>query len=552
MSFTDLRARNRQLMERAIRIADACYNPVERLVVRPNMPEEYPQRWGFDVVQSTVWYSVALAAAGSDEAYRVRLNETLQRQCELQDRDPSSATYGNLYWYTHWTSVQDRNAVSFWAPEAGHVYLHHRDRLDDQTIAALAETFVLCVEGLDRHRVPWAYTNIFLLNILSRLALAKALERSDVLDQAVADWRTWYDETNRGGLTEYNSPTYIVTALMPLARMLPLAPDDGLRRQIEIALTTLFRDFCWHYHAPTQQLAGAMSRAYPGDWLRDSLTNLVAYQQWGEELLSDTMAAPFVAASDYQAPADILDCATRDKAGVTVRACIPAKGIRRLTSFGRRSVLGVKSGLSYGPQELALTVAVPAQRQPLLFLKSVYGTAIPIYSDLASTRALCGLVFRDAAGRDDHPNRRARLWLGPREAAVVEIDGEPWDGLFHNLDGQVLRLRYDGVTVDFRLATFALAGGESHGAGMAVLQDHHQMHQMVVELLAVEPVLIAVAVAVHEPDGQPPEAIAFDGTTLTSGSLKVSIPAEDASPVAPDEPLLEAPGCLVRQGEWPS
>ena len=241
----DIQIRNRVLIERTKEFGDAIYSEQMRLVVRPNPDAARTYRWGFDIVQSSAWYAVALARWCADypdtsEFERTRLNDIIQRMCEKQDRTPDSDTYGNIIWQWSWDAVKDRNGVSFWSPETGYIFANHRDLLTDETERILGDTLSLCIEGLNRHRPRWQYTNIFLLNILARLTLAKALNRLDLLAQAETDWYTWFTETDRGGLTEYNSPTYAVTALIPLARMLPLCPNDKMRSQIEIALEYLY------------------------------------------------------------------------------------------------------------------------------------------------------------------------------------------------------------------------------------------------------------------------------------------------------------------------
>lgn len=553
-----LAERNKVLMERAKVLGDACYSPDLGLVLRVNLPAGLAWRWGFDAVQSSVWYALSLAdwcaSRPADGPVRERLNHLVRAMAALQDRDPESPTYGNLIWHRHWTEVKDRNAVSFWAPEAGFLWLHDRELLDGETQAVLAEALDRCVDGLDRHRVPWQYTNIFLLNILARLTLAEALSRADVLDAALADWRTWFTETDRGGLTEYNSPTYVVTALVPLARMLPLAPDERLAAQIETALRAVCADFCWHYHAGTGQLAGAMSRAYPDDWLSNSFTSALAYQQFGAPHRAVYHSGPFVAVSHWQAPEELVAAARGDKSGTTVRAAIPALGIRRATWFGRRTALGVKSGPAYGRQELVLTVCKRGRRQSLLFLHALPETQPAVYSELCRGLALLGMVIREARVTDGSPHQRARFVMGSRsEYERIEVDGAAWNGDYRSLAGGTLLALTTELAIGVRFAAFALEGGDPGAA--VVLWDDFEHDTALVELVAWRPTLLAVAVQVSE-EGAPrvPAPLRFDGATLTVAlngmDLAVPIPPDDRPDLPSDAPLLEAPGYVWRRGEW--
>jgi len=558
----DLPGRNQILMERCKILGDAVYSDPMGLVIRPNVDASKVDRWGFDAVQSSAWYAVSLARwckdhpdNGAEE--RRKLNRLLCAMCAQQDRKSDSATYGNIVWRWGWEDVKDRNGVSFWSPEAGYIYTNHRDLLDKETERALTETLALCVEGLDRHRPRWQYTNIFLLNILSRLTIARALDRQDVLEQAEEDWQTWFTETDRGGLTEYNSPTYIVTALAPLARMLDLTPDGGMRRQIETILGNLYADFCWHYHPETGLLAGAMSRAYSGDWLRNSLSNSLAYQQFGAPLMAVNLVSPFVALSNYQAPPECIRYATEPKAGVTVRAAIPDSRIRRLTHFGKRYALGVKSGPAYGPQELALTLAHPAKRQPLLFLRQQPETRAPLYAEMVENGLLCGLVFRDPPKYGGSPHNWAKLHVGyPDDFERIEINGVPWNGDYAAIVNDThLRLVTSAITADFRFGFDPLNTSGSPAQCVAYLWHQYEHDHVMLDIVAWGPTLAALALSVTE-DGppQPPGRIARHGASISAvlpaGETTVTIPEDDRAPLPEEIPLLEAPGVVWRRGSW--
>jgi len=384
--------RNRSLFEQCKKLGDHVYAEEMGLVIRPNLEATLKDRWGFDVVQSSAWYAVSLARwcvdhPDSCDEERHRLNRLMDTMSQRQDRSPDSPTYGNIYWRVGWTEVRDRNGVSFWTPEAGLIYLKHRDLLNADVAEKVEQSLQLCVNGLDLHRPRWQYTNIFLLNILSRLTLARALDRSDVATRAEEDWHTWFTETGKGGFTEYNSPTYIVTALAPLGRMLDYAAPE-MAEQIEQTLTCLYADFFWHYHVPSGGLAGAMSRAYSGDWLHNSMTNHIAYQQLSEPRTAVNLTAPFTAASSYLAPDHLRAIGTRDKSGTTVHAAIPDLDITRTTVFGKQYALGIKSGPAYGHQELPVTIAHPGKRQHLICLHQESETRSTTYAPYRALKRL--------------------------------------------------------------------------------------------------------------------------------------------------------------------
>lgn len=538
--------RNRALFERCKKLGDAVYAEDVGLVLRPNIEVTLKDRWGFDVVQSSAWYASSLARWCVDhpddaDEPRHRLNRLVRVMAASQDRDPGSETHGNIYWRVGWTEIRDRNGVSFWSPEAGRLYLQHRDLLDTDTLAELERALELCVTGLDLHRPRWQYTNIFLLNILSRLTLARALDRADVLSRAEEDWQTWYTETAKGGLTEYNSPTYIVTALVPLGRMLPFAPE-AMAAEVERALHCLYADFCWHYHPPSAGLAGAMSRAYSGDWLHNSLTNHVAYQQFGEPHTAVNLTAPFTAASAYLAPADVREFATRDKSGTTVDAAIPDLGIRRRTAFGRSWALGVKSGPAYGHQELPLTIAHPGRRQHLVYLHNESPVSVPTHAALETGRALVVLDIPESDAGAAPPHAWLKLRLGPAdEFETFRLDDADWDGDYVDVAGRTVGLRTPEIVA--RLAFGVFSG--TVDTTKVFLWNDYQTDQVTVEIVAWKPARVAITVAVSD-GGDIPSCSPAVRTEdrFASNSLVVSL---DAPPSETPE-LLKAPGFVWRSG----
>jgi hypothetical protein len=518
---TTLQQRNRILFERTKSLGDAVYSEPMRLIIRSNVDANHTTRWGFDIVQSSAWYAVALARwcvdhVGNCDAEQARLNDILQRMCEKQDRDPHSDTYGNIIWNWSWTQVKDRNGVSFWSPETGYIFTHHRDLLADETQHILADTLALCIEGLDRHRPRWQYTNIFLLNILSRLTLAKALDRTDIRTQAETDWHTWFVETDKGGLTEYNSPTYIVTALAPLARMLPLCPNEQMRSEIETALASLYMDFCWHYHPTLHLLAGATSRSYSGDWLNNSLGNLISFQQFNAPLAAVNLAGPFVALSEYQASEDAIRVATQPKTNVTVRASIPASHIQRITHFGEKFALGVKSGPSYGPQELVLTLAYPGLHQRMVILKHQPDTKAPIYADIQDGQLLCGMVYRNPPESDGSPHNWTRMVLGPPDHfSSVRVDDIEWNGDYCAItSAMTLSLQTPDISTSFRFGFFSLTEQEPQIASYLWHQYEHNL--VCIEFVTWAPSIIALTATVSEHGTTPSSPdITFTESMLT-------------------------------------
>jgi hypothetical protein len=553
--------RNRVLFERTKQFGDPVYSEEMGLVIRPNHGSEMMSRWGFDVHQSSAWYAVSLARwcrdhANNCEEEQRRLNRIIVRMCEKQERDPESPFYGRIISRWHWPDAsQAPNAVNFWLPEIGHLYNHSRDLLKPETEGILHEALELGVEGLNRREVPWRYTNMYLLRVLARFTLARALDRSDVLDQALADWSIWFTETDKTGITEYNSPTYAVVTAIPLGRMLDLLPDTEIAKQVETALACVLADFSWHYHAQTGLLAGAMSRSCHGDFLRNSFSNLMAYQQYGAKIRGISLNPAFVATSNYQQSPESVEWALAKKPGTTVRASIPGSGVRRATYFGNQFALGAKSGPAYGKQEMSVTLVHPSKRQPMLFLRQNPDSGDAVYSELCEGSLLTGIAFRDPPEIGSQ-HGWFRLVLGPTEDFnAIEVGGSPWPGTYVDITtGTHVHLKTDDIGIDLRFGLFSLDARDKSPSCKVYLWNDYEFDRATIEIVAWGPTLASLALQVTETgDVTIPVTPLWDGNTLSSkgasGPLTLLIPETDGAEIQ-NEPLLEAPGYVWHPGDW--
>src|SRR5581483_10772353 len=109
---------------------------------------------------------------------------------ELQDRDRTSATYGNYRWYWREPKPNDRNCVEFAMHAASLAWVAYGDRMPPEARDALAAAFPLAGEGMQRHKVDVSYTNIFLMRLANCALLGEATHRPELVRQA----ETWFDE----------------------------------------------------------------------------------------------------------------------------------------------------------------------------------------------------------------------------------------------------------------------------------------------------------------------------------------------------------------------
>ncbi|MDY0165685.1 MAG: hypothetical protein RBS80_04030 [Thermoguttaceae bacterium] len=204
-------------------------------------------------------YALTLAEAGMHNDRLPRLMELIER---MQDRDPESPDYGNLWWYWRDGAVTDRNSVEFVTQTATRLWVRHGLKLPPDVATPLMRIMTLGAEGCLRHRVPVWYTNIAILNASNLIALGEILDDTAVAEagyRRLKDICLW---TWKFGVTEYVSPTYYAVNLDGLRWIAARAGQAEGRRQAEALLELLATDIGANWWPPAERLAGAHSRSY--------------------------------------------------------------------------------------------------------------------------------------------------------------------------------------------------------------------------------------------------------------------------------------------------
>lgn len=472
--------RSHGLLELAVASGNRLFAP-EAGLLRQTHPT-HPDYNGHVVAQTPLEYAIALFATGGDAA---RANLVIRRTADFQDRDDASPTCGNFLWMTHWTSVKDRNAVSFMTPNYAHLWRHFRDRFEPSTQRCLESVFPLALRGVMAHRVPPAYTNIFLLNILSKLELAAILEDTAARQNALADWQAWVAEVSQHGITEYNSPCYTAVDLYALAGILDAAPDPAFRRQVEVMLEYVWTEFAANYHAGARCLTGPMSRAYPSDYLYgNGLSAVIACQQFGTNVASfdsNGGLTPFVgnfAIRHYVVPALIRAMALEKERPVTVRSYVPSRDIRWTNYLDRDFALGSQTGY-YGSQEMPLFLAFRTRRKrrSVFFKSDPPLAALTSVQDAGRVLGAFALPAGPNAARHDTAARTAatvRLCLGPVRSLRQHL--APGDALTPKRAAfdasRCLALDLGSVYLGIRAFRLGVAGEE---AGVTLATKHGEL-----------------------------------------------------------------------------
>ncbi|MGN0853387.1 MAG: hypothetical protein ACI4Q3_08430 [Kiritimatiellia bacterium] len=293
-----------------------------------------------------------------------KLDVLLDLAAEMQDRVPSSRTYGNYRWYFRDGCVMDCNAVDF-CMQPGSVIA--RDLLgafapeQRRKFVALLD---LSIVGCMNRRVRPAYTNIAIMNAVNLILLGEACRRPDAFAEGVRRLDAFTRTTALFGICEYSSPTYTGVDILNLHRLHAQVEDADVRARAERLLRLFWTDACACAFTGAGRLGGAHSRDY--DYLYGM--GVVA-----RLLRAAGVAAPLPGGREEVLPFELVlsswrpDAPTTGLADQTPRTIAARWGdaphAYRTCWLGKNVSLGV-AGASYGNMDVPLAVdfASPARQ----------------------------------------------------------------------------------------------------------------------------------------------------------------------------------------------
>ena len=119
--------------------------------------------------------------------------------------------------------------MEFVIEQAVLIELQFRDRLSPAARQTLHDLLTDAAIGVQAHRVPVTYTNIFLMKCWNQIALGEALDKQELAADGYRSLGEWVEYTRRYGVVEYNSPTYYAVdldALGLIARFASSQPGE--------------------------------------------------------------------------------------------------------------------------------------------------------------------------------------------------------------------------------------------------------------------------------------------------------------------------------------
>ncbi len=221
----------------------------------------------FHEVRSSFSYAVLLLDLG-DVQYTQRAFDVIAKTISLQDQDTTSRSCGVWPYYMEEPLATkkapiDYNWADFIAVSLLDVWMGHQERIPDALKPVIKNSMILAAKAIQKRNVGPGYTNICIMGGYVTYMVSHLFNLPEMQKYAQKRIADFYQYTlDKGGFSEYNSPTYTIVALDELFRMKTHIIETTARQQIDSLYSVGWEMIASHYHKPSGQWAGPHSRSY--------------------------------------------------------------------------------------------------------------------------------------------------------------------------------------------------------------------------------------------------------------------------------------------------
>ena len=221
----------------------------------------------FHEVRGSFSYAVALLDCG-EKKYEQRAFDVIHKTISLQDTDPNSPSCGVWPYFEEEPlatkkSPIDYNWADFNAVSLLDIYMGHKDRLPKELLKEVENALIMAAKSVRKRNCGPGYTNIAIMGTYVTYVTSYLFDMPDMQEYANKRLKTFYDYTlEKGGFSEYNSPTYSIVAIDELNRMQRHIIEPGAKSMIDELYAKCWNIIARHYHKPSAQWAGPHSRSY--------------------------------------------------------------------------------------------------------------------------------------------------------------------------------------------------------------------------------------------------------------------------------------------------
>lgn len=246
------------------------YDPEVKMLTRTISGWNYhtdAQSGVFHEVRASFYYAVALLDIG-DEQYTQRAFDIIEKTITLQDQDTASRSCGVWPYYMEEPLATKKAPIDFnWADFNAvsllDVWMGHQKKIPETLRGSIKEALILAAKSIQKRNVGPSYTNIAIMGTYVTYMVSHLFDLPEMKVYATNRLQKFYDYTqDKGGFTEYNSPTYTIVALDELSRMKKHIINPDAKTKIDSLYTVGWEMIARHYHKPTGQWSGPHSRSY--------------------------------------------------------------------------------------------------------------------------------------------------------------------------------------------------------------------------------------------------------------------------------------------------
>ncbi|MDP4189654.1 MAG: hypothetical protein Q8905_16515, partial [Bacteroidota bacterium] len=221
----------------------------------------------FHHVRSSFDYAVLLLDLG-DKQYIQRAFDVIEKTITLQDQDTTSKSCGVWPYYMEEPLATKKSPIDFnWADFNAvsllDVWMGHQDKIPADLKPKIKNALILAAKSIEKRNIGPGYTNIAIMGTYVTYMVSHLFDLPEMKKYANARLKRFYDYTlDKGGFSEYNSPTYTIVALDELSRMKSHIVEPVAKQQIDSLYSIGWEIIARHYHKPSGQWAGPHSRSY--------------------------------------------------------------------------------------------------------------------------------------------------------------------------------------------------------------------------------------------------------------------------------------------------
>ncbi len=278
----ELTSQEKEVLAKSLTGTHYNYDSVEKMVLTTLNGYNYhtdATSGRFHQVRASFNYALDLLDL-DDKQYEQKAFDILEKCISLQDTVSGSKTKGIWGYYLEEPLATKKSPPDFnWADFNGvtllDVWMGHQAKIPERMKPIIQRSLILAAQSIQKRNITMSYTNIAIMGTYVTYMVGHLFDETNLKAYSTERLKRFYNHTlEKGGFTEYNSPTYTIIAIDELSRMKEHIIEPNAKQMIDKLYHTGWETIAKHYHTPTGQWVGPHSRAYHST-LQNSFYDLI-------------------------------------------------------------------------------------------------------------------------------------------------------------------------------------------------------------------------------------------------------------------------------------